>query len=114
MSKGGSMFCYPENIRREMQQLFRSLREKKYLSHLDRTKFTFEAASFLATLNAIHPFREGNGRTQLSFLTVLAMRAGHPFDLDKLEPAIFLGGMVDSFRGEEHALREQIFQLTEK
>jgi cell filamentation protein len=31
-------------------------------------------AHFLAELNAIHPFREGNGRTQLTFAVLLGVQ----------------------------------------
>ncbi len=30
------------------------------------------AAHFLEELNVVHPFRKGNGRTQLTFLALLA------------------------------------------
>jgi len=112
LGKSGSAFCYPEHITREMQQLFRSFRKKRHLRGLSHAAFAPEAASFLTTLNAIHPFREGNGRTQATFLTLLADRAGHPFDLDKLEPDRFLAAMVSSFKGNERPLVRQILLLT--
>lgn len=34
----------------------------------------------LVELNGVHPFREGNGRTQRVFITELATAAGHPLD----------------------------------
>ncbi|WP_225130127.1 MULTISPECIES: Fic family protein [unclassified Bradyrhizobium] len=46
-------------------------------------------AHFLSELNVIHAFREGNGRTQLSFFLLLADHAGHPIDLEDLEPDTF-------------------------
>jgi len=52
---------------------------------LSPQKFADAAAHLLAELNAIHRFREGNGRSQLSFLILLAERAGHPFDLAKVD-----------------------------
>lgn len=63
ISKGGSMFCYPENISGEMRQLFARLRRARFLEGLPAAEFASKAAHFLADLNAIHPFREGNGRT---------------------------------------------------
>jgi cell filamentation protein len=62
-------------------------------------------------LNAIHPFREGNGRAQTIFLALLADRAGHPLDLDKLEPKKFLAVMVSSFKGNERPLAHEIARL---
>jgi len=114
LGKSGSAFCYPEHIAREMQQLFRSLAKKRHLHGLPHAAFASEAASFLTTLNAIHPFREGNGRTQTTFLALLADRAGHPLDLDKLEPHRFLAAMVASFKGNERPLVRQILLLTRR
>jgi len=108
ISKDGSAFCYPENIKREMTLLFLTLREKRYLLGLTQEAFVAEATSFLSTLNAIHPFREGNGRTQATFLTLIAAHAGHPFDLDRLDPDAFLVAMVSSFQGDEGPLKQQL------
>jgi cell filamentation protein len=76
LSKEGSVFCYPAYVPHEMEKLFGRLKEAKLLKGLPLEKFLPEAAHFLAELNAIHPFREGNGRTQTTFLVLLATKAG--------------------------------------
>ena len=43
-----------------------------YLQGLDRRAFSTEAGRLLGDLNALHPFRYGNGRTQRGFLQLLA------------------------------------------
>ena len=73
--------------------------------------FAKQAAAFLATLNVIHAFREGNGRTQLSFMIVLAERAGHSIDIARLDPEAMLRAMILSFQGEEGSLADIILQL---
>ena len=70
--------------------------------------FAARAAYYLAELNAIHAFRDGNGRAQSTFLALLAARAGHPLAFDRMEPASFLAAMVRSFFGEKEPLTEQI------
>jgi cell filamentation protein len=52
IGKQGSMFCYPENIDREMKQLFARLQRDNYLRSLSADEFARAAASFLSTLNA--------------------------------------------------------------
>ena len=104
LAKDASSFCYPENIAREMRRLFGWLRERRYLRHRNLRDFSRGAAHFLAELNAIHAFREGNGRTQLTFLALLADRAGHPLDLNRLDGAAMLDAMVQSFKGNEEPL----------
>jgi cell filamentation protein len=112
LGKGGSAFCYPENIAREMRDLFQTFKNKWHLKNLSREAFATEAAMFLSTLNAIHPFREGNGRTQTTFLALVADRAGHPLDLSRLEPEAFLAAMVASFSGDERRLVQEMLRLT--
>jgi len=112
ISKGANAFCYPEHIDREMTSLFASLRGRHRLQGLAGKDFARYATEFLSTLNAIHPFREGNGRTQLSFLTLLAEQAGHPIDIDRLEPRRFLAAMIASFGGNERPLAAELRLLT--
>jgi cell filamentation protein len=111
ISKGRSVFCYPEHIPAEMARLFAGLARNEYLQRRSGTSFAAEAAHLLAELNAIHPFREGNGRTQLAFLVLLAERAGHPLDLDRMRPPEVLDAMVRSFDGDEAPLRAIIRHL---
>lgn len=61
-----------------MNNLFLWLKSESFLNNLPADAFAPRAAHFLATLNAIHPFREGNGRTQMAFLSMLASHADHP------------------------------------
>jgi cell filamentation protein len=114
LGKDGNAFCYPENIAREMQRLFADLRRQRHLKGLQPEAFAAAAAHFLATLNAIHPFREGNGRTQISFLTLLADRADHPVNLDRLAPERFLDAMIESFHGNEQSLMAEVRQLIDR
>lgn len=108
ISKDDSAFCYPEHIPGQMAALFRRLAEEDHLRGRDADGFAAGAASFLADLNAIHPFREGNGRTQLAFMAELAVEALHPLDFSRLAPVAFLQAMIASFFGQEADLRRQL------
>ncbi len=110
ISKGDSMFCYPEHIASEMTKVFSELQDENYLTDLDRDKFAVRAAHFIAEINAIHPFREGNGRTQLSYLIMLAYNADHPMDLEGLDETKVIQAMIDSFVGDEQPLAKLIMQ----
>jgi cell filamentation protein len=111
IAKQGSAFCYPEHIDREMRRLFADLARQKQFHGLDCAAFAAQASHFLSELNAIHPFREGNGRTQLSFLTVLAERPGHPLAFERLNPKSVLDAMIGSFDGDERPLAAVIRRL---
>jgi cell filamentation protein len=114
ISKGSSTFCYPEHIRRELDALFDRLAAGGELRHLDPRQFADEAAAFIAELNAIQPFREGNGRTQLAFLVVLSEQAGHPLDLSRLDPDAILSATIASFSADSRQLADIVYDLIKK
>jgi cell filamentation protein len=111
ITKGNSPFCYPEYIDGEMKKLFGQLEANNHLRDLISEDFARGAAGSLATLNAIHPFREGNGRTQNVFLEILADRAGHPLDFVRLNPTDMIQVMIVSFGGDERPLADLILGL---
>ncbi len=113
IAKGGSMFCYPEHIDSEMRKLFGQLARDRFLRGLPASEFATRAAHLLTELNAIHPFREGNGRTQLAYLTLLAANAGHPLALERLNPEAMLEAMIASFESDEAPLAALIVRLIE-
>jgi cell filamentation protein len=105
-AKGGNSFCYPEYIRREMDRLFITI--SKVLNADTEESFIIEAARFLGELNAIHPFREGNGRAQLSFMSMMGVRAGYPLDFARVKRETFLPAMIISYGGNLGPLIEQL------
>jgi cell filamentation protein len=111
ISKGESPFCYPEYIPGEIKKLFEGLRRDNHLHGLSAQRFAPQAASLLTNLNAIHSFRDGNGRRQMAFMAPLAPRAGHPLLLTRLAPAEFMEAMIQSFKGGEEPLIEQLTRL---
>jgi cell filamentation protein len=89
------------------------LRLEDCLRNLDTQTFADKAAHFLAELNAIHAFREGNGRSQLTFFALLADHAGYPLNIEKLNPDEMLAAMIASFDGDERRLADVICGLIE-
>ena len=59
------------------QYVFNELAKENYLKGLPREEFVKRLAYFYEQLNFIHPFREGNGRTQRIFWQRIAKDAGY-------------------------------------
>jgi cell filamentation protein len=70
------MFCFPRFIESAAANVFERLARANHLRGLDRPTFARRLAYYHSEINAIHPFREGNGRTQWAFLGQLARDAG--------------------------------------
>lgn len=51
-----------------MRDVHSRLEEQNYLRDMSHDNFTFVAGEIVGDVNYIHPFREGNGRTQLTYL----------------------------------------------
>ncbi|WP_375620164.1 BID domain-containing T4SS effector [Bartonella sp. TS25HLJMH] len=73
-------FALGDEIPEGLQKLDQTLAEKDNLQGLTREKFNSEGISLFNFLNQLHPFREGNGRTQRIFFEKLAQAAGHQLD----------------------------------
>lgn len=110
-AKGGNPFCFPEHIRTQMNTVFNALHARGGLAPQDMADFVAIAAEFLAELNAIHPFREGNGRAQLAFMHLLGLRASHPFDFANVQRDTFLPAMIASYDGDLEPLRGELTAL---
>lgn len=110
--KGGNWFCFPDFIDSELDRLFSELKAKRHLVGLDLDAFAREAAWFVSELNAIHPFREGNGRTQLAFLRLLCLNAGFAFNAPVLERERVISAMIDSFDGRLEGVDRACSQIS--
>ena len=74
---GGVPFAAPRFISSALDDLFAKLKVEIHLRGLGADAFAQRAGFFLGEINAIHPFREGNGRAQREFIRQLAASAGH-------------------------------------
>jgi cell filamentation protein len=80
ISKGARLFGLANFLEPALQQVMTKLNGENRLANLDADTFAGRAAYFLGELNAAHPFREGNGRTQREFVRELGLKAGHYID----------------------------------
>ena len=94
-----------------MNIAFARLQQSQFLPGSGVDAFIVEAAEFLGDVNHIHPFREGNGRTQLVFMRLLGQRAGHQFRSESVEAEEFLAAMIASYSGEMGALIDELERM---
>lgn len=90
ISKSGSQFQMKSFIETGVANVHRRIVAAGYLKGTSRDEFAKRAGEFMGDVNHAHPFREGNGRTQLQFLNQLAEQAGHRFDIQKLDRKVWM------------------------
>lgn len=76
ISKNDNLFAHHAYIATAAQSIFEKLASEKHLSGLEIGVFNERAAYYFGEINALHPFREGNGRAQREFLSHLAHANG--------------------------------------
>jgi cell filamentation protein len=78
ISKGNSNFGPALYIGGALAEALSKLHFERLLVNLTPQAFAARSAFYLGEINAIHPFREGNGRVQREFIRQLALYASHP------------------------------------
>jgi cell filamentation protein len=113
ISLGNSPFCAPQFIERSLATQLGALANEGCLAETDPDTFAERAAFHLSELNAIHPFREGNGRTIRLFLFLLAENAGYDLNSDILEGG-WLVASIAGFTGNNEPMKELLLQAMEQ
>jgi cell filamentation protein len=75
IGKGDTLFLRHQDIEKEAQKLFTKIQAED-LQTVSLDAFSQIVGEFFIALNHIHPFREGNGRTQRLFASQLAKANG--------------------------------------
>ena len=109
--RGDSRFCNVRHIQSYSNTVFSALAAEKYLVNLEPKVFANRLAHYLSEINAIHPFREGNGRVQRLFISQLAKQTGYSLDYSALDQAELYPVMQESFLGNVKPLADLIFKI---
>ena len=111
IAKGDTMFALPEHIAPYLSGVLAELPRENYLRGLPADRLADRLAYYLAEINAAHPFREGNGRTQRAFVGQLAADPGHHLAWDQLTPNRNLAAAVAAMRGDTWPLRQALAEV---
>jgi cell filamentation protein len=111
VAKDESLFALPEHISPYLTTLFVDLAREDFLHGLGREQFVERLTHYYAEINAVHPFREGNGRTQRAFLGQIAKAAGYPIVWARLDPERNVHAARASHRGNNSPLHEMLSDL---
>lgn len=108
-------FCPVRNLDSFAQSVFRDLTAANYLVGLDRSDLVKHIAALYGQLNALHPFREGNGRTQRVFLTQLGRLGGWRVRWSDLDQATNDEASRRSLeKGDDSALADMVDELLDE
>lgn len=108
IAKENSMFCHWRYIGDQASAILGSLEGDGWLAGWSRDAFLDKLSYYYGELNAIHPFREGNGRTLRAFLRQLSAAAGWRLDWSGLDDTDNVEASRDAFLGDDHSKLRQV------
>lgn len=85
MSKKGTAFVKAGEIKTLGEKAFARLNHRHNFAGLAHEDFVENIVDFYSVINLLHPFREGNGRTQRVFFTQLIRSAGYDIDFSQID-----------------------------
>jgi cell filamentation protein len=113
IAKSGEVFCLPQHLESYATDVFGRLAAADRLRGMPRERFITQLAELLGDVNALHPFREGNGRTQRAFFSQLAHDAGHHIDWVRMNPEDNESASIAAHHGDLQPLRDMLNRLTD-
>lgn len=105
----GNMFCNVMFLSRQAEEIFGKLKTEDYLHGLDENDVAVRLAYYFSEINALHPFREGNGRSQREFIRCLALHNGYVINFANASKDEMLEASRESFLCEYGGM-ERLFQ----
>ena len=92
-----NLFCRAMFLNDMASDIFRKYAEENYLLGCTKKEICERLAFYLGEINALHPFREGNGRSQREFIRCAAAAAGYELNWSRVEPEAMMEASIESF-----------------
>ncbi len=99
LSKKGTTFHSPEGLEKAVRSLFKHLNDENCFLDLNDDEYARAVAEFYSDLNLLHPFREGNGRTQRVMITQLIERSGRSIDFSSCDKDMLMIATIHAAQG---------------
>jgi len=100
ISKNSHRFAHHAHIARAAGAIFEKLAGERCLAGLDVGALSSRTAYYFGEINALHPFREGNGRAQREFFSRLVSTSGYYMAWENVMPDEMLRASIESFNGD--------------
>ena len=105
------MFCLPQYIKGYAADIFSKLKKDNYYKNYSKEAFVDAITDLLGDINALHPFREGNGRTQREFIRCIGLLNGYDFDWSLVSSDENIIASYESVNGDNTKLKAIITKI---
>lgn len=104
ISKNDTRFCTIDRIKPEADKLFNRLKKNSHFENLSKEQLVVAAARFYSDLNVLHPFRDGNGRTQRILFEHIIFNCGFFISWEGISKREWLEANIAGFQGNDDKL----------
>lgn len=112
ISKNGKPFFDGERFNIAFQYIDSLIAEYKAIRKNNKSELAQKLAEILDNVNYLHPFREGNGRTQREFIRLLALEKGLKLNLNPPDNVdVYNRYMQGTINSDVQMLSDLIFEL---
>ena len=111
ISKKGTQFAKADNINSLANACFMRLKNQNYFKNLNKEDFVLNISDFYCVTNYLHPFREGNGRTQRVFLSQLSYNAGYEMNFADIDTDELMIATIHAANGVNTHLRAVLYDI---
>jgi len=112
--KDRSIFCRAMYIESMAAEIHANLKKDNFLHGLEKVEFISKLAYYMGEVNALHPFREGNGRTQRLYFKQLCVKAGYDLEFHKAPRDMLIPADISAFNHEYSLLIEILENIVSK
>ena len=106
ISKKGTNFVPASDIENVAKGIFSRLKKENFFKDNSKDDFIDNIVDFYSATNMLHPFREGNGRTQRAFITQLIRFCEYDFDFSRIDSDELMIATIKSANGDDSLLKE--------
>lgn len=110
----GNMFCNYPFIEVNAESLFTKLKKEKYLKETPEQDMPIRLAYYLSEINVIHPFREGNGRSQRLWIEYLAEENGYSVDFSEVTAEEMIQASAEAFACQYDCMNQLFQRITKR
>lgn len=105
MSKKGTLFAKANEIETLAKACFSRLKSENYFKDQAFDKYIDNIVDFYCVTNMLHPFREGNGRTQRIFISQLIRYNGYEIDFSRINTDDLMSATIQAANGVDVYLK---------
>ncbi len=115
ISKDGKPFFNGERFHIGFQYIDTLISEYRNFKKVNKVALAEKLAQILDNINYLHPFREGNGRTQREFIRILALEKGLTLNLNPADNnSVYDRYMKGTIESDLNTLTDLIFELIDQ